>query len=118
MDVPSCIRYQESKPVLYDINNLFLQDHASYGLNHNFVFDKVSLRRANVVFENNNYRLSVFTDFECVHISSCNYPDGIEKVTGENVRYEGLVIEPEENIKDRKIGKEFHHKTIYLFEKK
>lgn len=118
VDIPSCINYLDLKPVLFDINNLFLQDHAAYGLNHNYVFDKVSLQKDNLIFENHKYSLKLYTDYECVHISSCNYPDGIEKITGENIRYEGLLIEPEENIKDRKIGKEFHHQTIYSFEKK
>lgn len=118
VDVPSCLKYLELKPALFDINNLFLQDHASFGLNHNFIFDFPSLRKTNLIFENAKYRLSIKTDYECVHVSSCNYPDGIEKVTGQSKKYEGLVIEPEENIQNRTIDKKFVHNTIYIFDKK
>ena len=114
-DIPSCLDFNELKKVNFDINNSYLKDHRSNGIDHSLVRDDDSP----IILEGKKYRLKITTDFETVQLYSYNYPDGVLMVNTKEEIYKGLAIEPQDHFLKRKVYSQPYKRHIeYSFYKK
>ena len=111
---PSCLDFNELKKVMFDIDNPFLKDHRSNGIDHSLVLDDPL-----IILEGNKYRLEITSDFETVQLYSYNYPDGVVMENTKDEIYKGIAIEPQDHFLKRKIYSQPYQRYIkYAFFKK
>ena len=113
-DLPSCLDFNELKKVLFDIDNPYLKDHRSNGIDHSLVLDDPL-----IILEGNKYRLEITSDFETVQLYTDNYPNGIVMENSKDEKYRGIAIEPQDHFLKRKIYSQPYQRYIkYTFFKK
>lgn len=113
-DLPECLNFNELKKVMFDIDNPFLKDHRSNGIDHSLVLDDPL-----IILESNKYRLEITSDFETVQLYSYNYPDGVVMENTKDETYKGIAIEPQDHFLKRKIYSQPYQRYIkYTFFKK
>ncbi len=113
-DLPSCLDFNKLKKVMFDIDNPFLKDHKSNGIDHSLVLDDPL-----IVLEGNKYRVEIESDFETVQLYSYNYPDDVLMVNTKDEIYKGLAIEPQDHFLKRKVYTQPYKRYIkYTFTKK
>ena len=105
---------KELKKVMFDIDNPFLKDHRSNGIDHSLVLDDPL-----IILEGNKYRLEITSDFETVQLYSYNYPDDVVMENTKDEIYKGIAIEPEDNPLNKLVlrpNEEFERNVEYRFE--
>ena len=114
-DILPCIDFNTLSKVNQDIDNPYLKDHRSNGIDHSLVRDDNSP----VILEGSKYRLEIETDFETIQLYSYNYPDDVKMVNTEESIYKGLAIEPQDHFLKRKVYTQQYQRYIkYTFCKK
>lgn len=104
-----CLNFTTAKPILKDIDNPYLKNHRSFGIDHAY-----KLAENNISLIGTNYQLDIDTDFEYLQIYSDNYEDGVEMFDTNDVHYRGVAIEPEDSILDRNITPAFNKYSRYI----
>ncbi len=114
-DIPSCLDFNELKKVNFDIDNPYLKDHRSNGIDHSLVKDDDSP----IILEGSKYRLEITSDFETVQLYSCNYPSRVQMINTKDETYQGIAIEPQDHFLKRKVYNQPYKRHIeYSFFKK
>ena len=114
-DILPCIDFNQLAKVNQDIDNPYLKDHRSNGIDHSLLRDDDSP----VILEGNKYRLEITTDFETIQLYSYNYSDGVDMINTKDEIYKGLAIEPQDHFLKRKIYSQPYQRYIkYSFIKK
>ena len=114
-DIIPCIDFNELSKVNKDIDNPYLKDHRSNGIDHSLVREDNSP----VILEGSKYRLEIETDFETIQLYSYNYPDGVVMENTKEEIYKGIAIEPQDHFLKRKIYSQPYQRYIkYTFFKK
>lgn len=111
-----CLDFNKEKLIVKDINDSYLQDHKSKGYDHSFI-----LKNKMVKLSSPQYELDITSDYECAHIYSDNYEDGV-KAKNSNVNFRrGVAIEMTDNILSRPIidkDEVYQRYIVYTFKKK
>jgi len=79
--------FQEFKNIGKHMFDHFLKDHAAYGYDHFFMFEKKDLENPQIIYQDleSGRRLKVYTSYPGVVIYTCNYPRGEEVQIGHNI---------------------------------
>ncbi len=111
-----CLDFNNEKLITKDIDNPYLMNHKSKGYDHSFI-----LKNKIVKLSSPKYELDITSDFECAHIYSDNYEDGV-KTRNSNVNFRrGVAIEMTDNILSRPIidkDEVYQRYIIFSFKKK
>lgn len=88
------------------------------GLDHAFLLDTVEPEKANVVLENEKFRLECLTDYDGVNLYVDKTDSPVRFLNGDVCGRRGIAIEPQRfPLSDRIIdsGKTYHHEIRYRF---
>ncbi len=111
-----CLDFNDEKLINKDIDNPYLMDHKSKGYDHSFI-----LKNNTVKLSSPQYELDITSDYECAHIYTDNYEDGV-KTKNSNVNFRrGVAIEMTDNILSRPVidkDEVYQRYIIYSFKKK
>ena len=111
-----CLDFNNEKLINKDIDDPYLMNHKSKGYDHSFI-----LKNKMVKLSSPQYELDIISDYECAHIYSDNYEDGV-KTKNSNVNFRrGVAIEMTDNILSRPaIDKDevYQRYIIYSFKKR
>ena len=111
-----CLDFNNEKLITKDIDNPYLMNHKSKGYDHSFI-----LKNKIVKLSSPQYELDISSDYECAHIYTDNYDDGV-KTKNSNVNFRrGVAIEMTDNILSRPIidkDEVYQRYIVYTFKKK
>ena len=111
-----CLDFNNEKLITKDIDNPYLMNHKSKGYDHSFI-----LKNKIVKLSSPKYELDITSDYECAHIYSDNYEDGV-KTKNSNVNFRrSVAIEMTDNILSRPIidkDEVYRRYIVYTFKKK
>ena len=115
-----CLDFNYLSPLTKEINNPYLIEHKTKGIDHFFLFNKDNKQ---IILESNKYRLTIKTNLNGVQIYTDNYSDNVEMLRTINSDRRGVAIEPQDSPLERKIYcrdlKDIYDKEIeYQFERK
>lgn len=99
-EVSNALDFRNKKKIIKDINDKALQKHRAKGYDHHFIFNNDNPL---IILENERYKLEIETDFDGVQIYSENYSVDFETLTSKQMIHQGVAIEPQDSILDRKI---------------
>lgn len=103
--VDKVMDFQTMKHISEDIEADYLNDSWTYGYDHHYCFKEVNPVIPQVVLENNNYKLEIYTNFNGTQIYTDNYPDTNEFEDTDAVRRRAIAIEPQDDTLNREILK-------------
>lgn len=113
-EVPPFLDFRNGRMIEQDINHPYLQESRTKGYDHPLLCDD-----GRAVLENENYRLTINSDFTSILIYSDNYPNNVKMIGSNNKTHRGIAIEPQDNQLERKIYQNTYKRFIeYRFEKK
>lgn len=95
--------FQVMKKINQDIEDDYLDDSWTYGYDHHYCFNEVNPLKAQVVLENNSYKLEIYTNFNGTQIYTDNYPDQIRYESVSAIRRRAVAIEPQDDLLNRQI---------------
>ena len=111
-----CLDFNNEKLINKDIDDPYLMNHKSKGYDHSFI-----LKNKVVKLSSPQYELDITSNYECAHIYSDNYEDGV-KTKNSNVNFRrGVAIETTDNILSRPVidkDEVYQRYIIYSFRKK
>ena len=111
-----CLDFNNEKLITKDIDDPYLMNHKSKGYDHSFI-----LKNKMVKLSSPQYELDISSDYECAHIYTDNYDDGV-KTKNSNVNFRrGVAIEMTDNILSRPIidkDEVYQRYIVYTFKKK
>ena len=111
-----CLDFNNEKLITKDIDCPYLMNHKSKGYDHSFI-----LKNKMVKLSSPKYELDITSDYECTHIYSDNYEDGV-KTKNSNVNFRrGVAIEMTDNILSRPVidkDEVYQRYIVYTFKKK
>ena len=111
-EIIPCLDFNQLTKINHDLDNPYLKDHRSKGIDHSFIRNDDSP----IVLESNKYRLEITSDFEAVQVYSDNYADNIQMVNTKQDIHRGVAIEPQDNFLKRKIYDQQYRRFIkYTF---
>ena len=100
-NVDSIMDFQIMKKVNRDIEAPYLNDSWTYGYDHHYCFNVVDPLKAQVVLENDKYKLEIYTNFNGTQIYTDNYPDQVKYEDVTAIRRRSVAIEPQDDILNR-----------------
>ena len=114
--IVDCLDFNNEKLITKDIDCPYLMNHKSKGYDHSFI-----LKNKIVKLSSPKYELDITSDFECAHIYTDNYEDGV-KTKNSNVAFRrGVAIEMTDNILSRPVidkDEVYQRYIVYTFKKK
>lgn len=114
--ITDCLDFNNEKLITKDIDDPYLMNHKSKGYDHSFI-----LKNKMVKLSSPKYELDITSDYECAHIYTDNYEDGV-KTKNSNVNFRrGVAIEMTDNILSRPVidkDEVYQRYIIYNFKKK
>ena len=111
-----CLDFNNEKLITKDIDNPYLMNHKSKGYDHSFI-----LKNKMVKLGSPQYELDIISDYECAHIYSDNYEDGVKTKNSDVNFRRGVAIEMTDNILSRPIidkDEVYQRYIVYTFKKK
>ena len=75
----------------------------AHGYDHDFLFNNIGLDNKNFVLESKDIILDVRSDYESCQIYTCNYEDKHPILTSDKDIYQGIAIEPQDSLLNRRI---------------
>ena len=111
-----CLDFNNEKLITKDIDNPYLMNHKSKGYDHSFI-----LKHKIVKLSSPQYELDIISDYECAHIYSDNYEDGVKTKNSDVNFRRGVAIEMTDNILSRPIidkDEVYQRYIVYTFKKK
>ena len=112
--VDKVMDFQTTKKVTQDIEDKYLDDSWTYGYDHHYCFNEVDPTIRQVVLENNEYKLDIYTNFNGVQIYTDNYPDGVEYEDVTATRRRSVAIEPQDDLLKRVVLKKKETYTRFI----
>lgn len=111
-----CLDFNNEKLITKDIDDPYLMNHKSKGYDHSFI-----LKNKMVKLSSPKYELDISSDYECAHIYTDNYEDGV-KTKNSNVNFRrSVAIEMTDNILSRPVidkDEVYQRYIVYTFKKK
>ena len=111
-----CLDFNNEKLITKDIDNPYLMNHKSKGYDHSFI-----LKNKIVKLSSPQYELDISSDYECAHIYTDNYEDGVKTKNSDVNFRRGVAIEMTDNILSRPIidkDEVYQRYIVYTFKKK
>ena len=111
-----CLDFNNEKLITKDIDNPYLMNHKSKGYDHSFI-----LKNKIVKLSSPQYELDISSDYECAHIYTDNYEDGVKTKNSDVNFRRGVAIEMTDNILNRPIidkDEVYQRYIVYTFKKK
>ena len=107
IDIPDCLDFRKGAPITKDINNEYLMNSRTAGIDHFYLLDKVE---EPVILEGHKFKLEITSNYQGLQVYSDNYADNIEMkdITARNFR--GVALEPQDSPLERKT---YHKGEIY-----
>jgi aldose 1-epimerase len=115
-EILPCLDFNRPKRILNDIDDPYLKNHRSFGIDHCFKLDS-----KNLSLESLKYKLEIETDFKYVQIYTDNYEDGVKMIGTEDKHYRGVAIEPQDSILNRELTEKntpYQRYILYKFSRK
>ena len=120
-DVDNIMDFTKIKKIGMFINSTILQNTRTKGYDHFYYFDNVKKNIAQASLSSNKYLMSIYTDYEGLHIYTDNYPDGLEYIGPKNEKYKGIAMEigdSHEKLVIIEPNKTYSHFIKYVFDKR
>jgi len=111
-----CLDFNNEKIIAKDIDDPYLMNHKSKGYDHSFI-----LKNKIVKLSSPQYELDISSDYECAHIYTDNYEDGVKTKNSDVNFRRGVAIEMTDNILSRPVidkDEVYQRYIIYTFKKK
>jgi len=111
-----CLDFNNEKIIAKDIDDPYLMNHKSKGYDHSFI-----LKNKIVKLSSPQYELDISSDYECAHIYTDNYEDGVKTKNSDVNFRRGVAIEMTDNILSRPVidkDEVYQRYIIYSFKKK
>ena len=111
-----CLDFNNEKLITKDIDNPYLMNHKSKGYDHSFI-----LKNKIVKLSSPQYELDISSDYECAHIYTDNYEDGVKTKNSDVNFRRGVAIEMTDNILSRPVidkDEVYQRYIIFSFKKK
>jgi len=111
-----CLDFNNEKLITKDIDDPYLMNHKSKGYDHSFI-----LKNKIVKLSSPQYELDISSDYECAHIYTDNYEDGVKTKNSDVNFRRGVAIEMTDNILSRPVidkDEVYQRYIIYSFKKK
>lgn len=107
IDVPDCLDFRKGAPLTKDINNDYLMNSKTAGIDHFYLLDK---KEEPVILEGHKFKLEITSNYQGLQVYTDNYADDVEMkdITARNFR--GVALEPQDSPLERKT---YHKGEIY-----
>lgn len=120
-EVTEVLDFRKLKPIMNQIKDPSIYEGKAHGYDHDYLFDEIGLDKQNFILESSTIRLDVRSDYESCQIYTCNYEERHPLLTSEQYLYQGIAIEPQDSLLNRRIIKRsepYKRNIRYIFSSK
>lgn len=120
-EVTPVLDFRKKKSIMDQIKDPSIYNGKAHGYDHDYLYSNIGLDNKNFVLESKDIILDVRSDYESCQIYTCNYGDKHPLLTSDKDIYQGIAIEPQDSLLNRRIIKknELYNRNIrYIFSRK